>query len=600
MIDTIKHTDKLLKIKKKIFSKSQLAIYSFGLISFIISACAQITAPTGGKKDINPPSITHSTPPNFSTNFHQKEITIYFNEWIQPLTNTKAQVIISPNIQPFPKIDIARNILSIKFKDTLQANTTYSIYFGDNIKDNNEGNALTNFKFLCSTGSFIDSLKVKGSLQTTLDKIPDNTYLLLYKEKEDTAFTKKRPFYVSKVNSDGSFSLENIKNGAYRIYALSDKNGNYYYDLPTEAIAFTDSMTTINNNIDSLQLELFLPEDSVLRIYDFDKIVKGGILHLSFNKELSFNKDEITVTIPGNKSIIPIAIQDKTPKNMTVYLSKLSTDTNTLTLVIKNNNKLIDTLHVRTESKHFKQPVYFFNDTLAYKSLNILENKPLKLIASYYSLEKPDSIKMEITDTANTKIPFTISREEDMQTYLFTAAWKPGMKYRLSILDSALVDLAGNYNKKQQFSFLVSSIKKAGNLLITYELPQKNHNYIAILKDNTGKVLDKQILRDSQRVKINYGFLFAGTYNIEVIDDTNNNGIWNSGSFVYKTLPEKIYKESNPIIIKENWDADETVKVDFTKKTNLSTTSPSIKNNSSPILNSPSFNNPQTKGIFGQ
>jgi uncharacterized protein (DUF2141 family) len=75
--------------------------------------------------------------------------------------------------------------------------------------------------------------------------------------------------------------------------------------------------------------------------------------------------------------------------------------------------------------------------------------------------------------------------------------------------------------------------------LITYNLPLKNRNYIAILKDNTGKVLNKQILRDSQTVKIDYGILFSGNYSVEIIDDENNNGIWNSGSFINKTLPEK-------------------------------------------------------------
>ena len=151
------------------------------------------------------------------------------------------------------------------------------------------------------------------------------------------------------------------------------------------------------------------------------------------------------------------------------------------------------------------------------------------------------------------------------------------MKYKLTLSDSALSDLTGNYNKYQKISFSVTSIKKAGNLLITYELPQKNHNYIAILKDNAGKVLDKQILRDSQALKIDYGLLFAGTYSVEVIDDVNKNGIWNSGSFATKTLPEKIYKELKPIIIKENWDAEEIIKVDFSVKSSAPPKSPELK-----------------------
>jgi len=539
---------------------------------FIIISCAQPSTPTGGPRDTKAPVITKSNPPNFSTNFHQREIKIEFDEWIQPLTNAQNQVIISPNVVPFPKISAERNELTIKLKDSLQANTTYSIFFGDNLKDNNEGNAFSNFRYIFSTGNYIDSLKVKGSINTTLDKIPDNTYLLLYKEKEDSAFLKTRPFYITKVSTDGTFNLENVKEGDYRIYTLSDKNGNYFYDLATEAIGFTDSFYSIHSNLDTLNFELFMPEDSVLRIYSYDRIVKNGIFHLTLNRELSYTKDEITVSVLNDSTIQPIAFQKKdwnlaadAGSEMSVYFPGLKKDTANLTLILKNNGKFIDTLKIRTESRSAKNTISFFNDTTIYRSLTVFETKPLILISANYSLSNIDTSKIFITDTFKTKIPFSISRSEDLQTYIIIADWKSGMKYELTVQDSTLADLVGNYNKMQKFSISAQSVKKAGNLLITYQLPLNNHQYVANLKDNSGKVLDKQILRDSQTVKINYGLMKAGTFSVELVDDTNMNGIWNSGNFATKTLPEKIYKEPKPIIIKENWDAEEIIIVDFSK-----------------------------------
>lgn len=535
---------------------------------FIIASCAQISAPTGGQQDKTAPEIRFTNPANYSTNFTEKNIKIEFNEWIQPLSNPKNQVIISPDPEVFPKIEIARNELSIHFKETLQPNTTYSIFFGDNIKDNNEGNPFPNFKYIFSTGTFIDSLKLSGTLTSSMDKIPDNTFLLLYKEKEDSVFTQKRPFYITKVQPDGRFSMENVKEGDYKLFALNDKNGNYYYDLPTEAIAFTDSLTPIHGNLDSLSLELFMPEENTLRILEFDRSIKGGILQLTLNKELSFTKDEITVEILELKEVQPIAFQRKEAKKLTIYLPKLEKDSNSLTLIIKNNQQLVDTLRIKTESKNYKMPVSFFNDSTNYKTLNIFETQSLKLSADYYCLSEIDTSKIILRDTSNSSIRFNISRSEDLLTYYINAAWKANMKYSLEVQDSALVDLVGNYNKKQEISFLALSDKKAGNLLINYNLPQKNTNYIAILKDNSGKVLDKQILRDSQRVQIRYGLMPAGNYTVEVIEDRNQNGIWNSGNFYTKTLPEKIYKEIKPIIIKENWEAEENILVDFSKNLN--------------------------------
>ena len=539
----------------------------------IIASCAQITAPTGGERDKIAPKITVSNPPNSTINFHQKEIKIAFDEWIQPLTNPKAQVIISPDIEPFPNISIARNDLSIKFKDTLLPNTTYTIYFGDNIKDNNEGNVFANYKYIFSTGSFIDSLQVKGKVNTSLSKFPDNTYLLLYKEIDDTSFLTKRPFYITKVQSDGSFDLENVKEGNYKIYALSDKNNNYFYDLPTEEIAFTDSFYHIAGNLDSLNLELFLPEESTLRINEYDRTINGGVLHLTFNKQISPTKDEITTKIVQLPEISPIAFTENDSKKMSIYFPKLQSDTNAFSLVLYNNGNLIDTLQLRTTSKNYKNPISFFNDSIANKNPIVIETQSFKLVSSYYSLSTIDTAKISLTDTAQKNIPFTIQRSDDLQTYFIKADWKDAMQYKLQFQDSVLSDLVGNYNKKQEFLISTRSTKKAGKLLITYELPQNNANYIVFLKDNSGKVLDKQILRDSQRVQINYGLLLAGTYSVEIIDDVNKNGIWNSGSFVNKTLPEKIYKEPKPILIKENWDADETIKVDFTQKVSRNTSS---------------------------
>lgn len=43
---------------------------------------------------------------------------------------------------------------SVKFNDSLQANTTYSMNFGESIEDNNEGNPYRQFKYVFSTGSY--------------------------------------------------------------------------------------------------------------------------------------------------------------------------------------------------------------------------------------------------------------------------------------------------------------------------------------------------------------------------------------------------------------------------------------------------------------
>ncbi|HPA35145.1 MAG TPA: Ig-like domain-containing protein [Chitinophagales bacterium] len=548
------------------------------LISSMVISCAQIASPTGGDRDKTPPKAVAFMPPSGTTNFQKKEIKIEFDEWIQPLQNAKNQVIISPSIEPFPNISIARNELSIKWKQALDSNTTYSFFFGDNIKDNNEGNIMPDFKYIFSTGSYIDSLQVKGTVHTTLESVPENSYVLLYKDMEDSAFLQKRPFYISKIQSDGSFQLDHVKEGNYRVYGLSDKNNNYYYDLPTEAIAFSDSILYLSASIDTLSLELFLPEEMNWRIVAYDRVIKGGRLQIEWNKEMSATQDQFSVTLQDTLSPVqPVAFPMKDAKKLMIYFPGMPADTGTYTLYIRNKNQLLDSLQVRAESRRFGAPIPFFTDTMAYKNLRVIEGTPLQLTSVFYSLSPVDTSRILLTDTSGTVLPFSVSRADDWVTYSISADWKGEQMYKLVLLDSALSDLTGNYAKKQEFSFSAVSRKKCGKLLITYQLPEKNTQYIAILKDNSGKALHRHILRDSQAVQIDYGWLPAGMFTVEAVEDLNENGRWNSGNFALKTLPEKIYKVTKPIILKENWDAEETIPLDFSVPVHSSPLSPSSK-----------------------
>ncbi len=67
---------------------------------FVFSQCAQQMAPSGGIRDLYPPTLdtnklTPAIPANFSTNFDANEIVLQFNEYFvldKPLKN----IIITP------------------------------------------------------------------------------------------------------------------------------------------------------------------------------------------------------------------------------------------------------------------------------------------------------------------------------------------------------------------------------------------------------------------------------------------------------------------------------------------------------------------------
>ncbi len=221
----------------------------FSIFSFTVfeSGCAQIGAPTGGPKDTIPPVLVNANPKQFSTNISSNKITLTFDEYVD-VKDAQTDVLVSPYPKKNPSISFKLKTVTIKLKDSLQPNTTYSIDFGNAIRDNNEGNILKNFKYVFSTGNKIDSTEISGKIIIAETGKTDSTIMaLLYKNAYDSSVQKRKPDYMTTVKSDGSFHFSYLPKDKYRIYALKDGDGGKTYNSPTEMFAFADSDITTNN-----------------------------------------------------------------------------------------------------------------------------------------------------------------------------------------------------------------------------------------------------------------------------------------------------------------------------------------------------------------
>ncbi len=151
-----------MKIRNTIFFGTIAGL--FYLLSVIGSSCAQIGMPTGGARDTIPPKLLNSTPPNHSIHFKANKITLTFDEYVQ-LSNLQENLLVSPTPKINPNIDFKLKQVTIKIRDTLLPNTTYSFQLGNSIQDVNENNPFPNFTYVFSTGSYIDSLTFSGNVQ---------------------------------------------------------------------------------------------------------------------------------------------------------------------------------------------------------------------------------------------------------------------------------------------------------------------------------------------------------------------------------------------------------------------------------------------------
>ncbi len=209
--------------------------------------CAQQGSPSGGPRDEDPPRVTESGPANYSVRFSANKISITFDEFIV-LDNVNQELIVSPPMEEKPKIRLRKKTIIIELLDTLKENTTYTLNFGSSIKDLHEGNKLLNFEYVFATGDVLDSLSVKGTLRYAEDlSVPEDPIsIMLYDDLNDSVPLKNIPLYIGRSDDSGVFSVNNLRPGLYKVFALKDGNYNFLFDLPGEEIGFLDSSLIVN------------------------------------------------------------------------------------------------------------------------------------------------------------------------------------------------------------------------------------------------------------------------------------------------------------------------------------------------------------------
>ena len=225
---------------KRLFSVIKVLIrIAFGILLF--ASCANIGNITGGPKDSIPPVMIGSEPILKDTSFADDKVVIHFDEYFE-LKEITQEFVASPPFTENPDFKIKKRSLHVKFKEPLQDSVTYTLKFGNAIADFNEGNILKNFQFVFSTTSEVDSFAIAGNLRNASDlKVPENSFVLIFKSDEDSIPYKSLANYMSKIDSSGNFSIDNIKPGAYKIFAMSDLNTNKIADS-FEPRAFLDSL----------------------------------------------------------------------------------------------------------------------------------------------------------------------------------------------------------------------------------------------------------------------------------------------------------------------------------------------------------------------
>jgi uncharacterized protein (DUF2141 family) len=537
------------------------------LLALIQYRCANETAPTGGKEDSEPPQVKKMQPENYSTSFNASEINITFNEFIQD--NGFAQTLISPATDPAPVFRVNGRTLNIKLKAELQPNTTYTINFGSDLKDLNQANEYKNFKYVFSTGSYIDSAKVTGKVSNPdNEKELENIYVNLYKSNIENPVLSLKPSYFAKTDKAGNFSIENIKAGTYQLFALKDQNVNFIYDQPNELIGFNDTSIVANDTlIKNVSLVVFHESPKRIKLQTV-KSVEPGKIFLSYNAPVQtlkldsklFKEKYTTYTYPTKDTAI-IWFSDYYTKIDSVYLVANDTLLDTVRIELKTLAK--DSLFgsAKNSLKIVSQSLISTDKLKAavlpspYESLKIKWNRPIIEINDLKSAE----IRVD-SATESIKVYPKINKE-NAQELLIDFAMKPNKTYSVLFSDSMLTDIFGLQNKALTYRFSTAAEDAFGNIVLKATVTDISKHYIIQLMNAANEVVRELAMHNETEKKMNVDKVTAGVYHIRVLEDTNADATWNTGDLLLRRQPEKRIEMPGTHTLKGGWDLEIEVKL---------------------------------------
>ena len=198
----------------------------------LLESCAAVAPPLGGPRDRTPPRRVSSSPDSAARNVKQLFVRLNFSEPVVTKDLSK-NLLITPQLpddNPY-KLREDRSSITLLFEKPLDPNTTYSFNFREGVVDITEGLPAKNAALTFSTGPQLDSGKVSGTLTDVLTaRAVEGASIGLYRVADTAGVRKGRPYYTVLTDKEGKFSLNFLKAGEYRIYAVADKNNNGRYD----------------------------------------------------------------------------------------------------------------------------------------------------------------------------------------------------------------------------------------------------------------------------------------------------------------------------------------------------------------------------------
>jgi len=557
------------------------AVLVLGAMMFPSGCANTTTPPSGGPKDTIPPVLLKTVPLPGTVNVpvHKTQIKFTFDEYV--VVKEANNIFLSPPLEKKPKYRMQGKTLVVSFESDLDSNTTYTLDITGAVADNNEGNFFEGFTLVFSTGSQIDSMCLTGLVQdcNTLKPIKGAT-VLLYKDHADSAVFLHRPNAAAKTDEWGFFSLRNIQDTLYRVYAIRDANNNNIYEPDQESIAFLDEAyrpkTVFNDSIyefkkfnmkdtalclarkSDVELNVFREKPSKQFIVKKERVgLRTAFLtfmapdvNIHSMKIKGLPAEKLISQINPQKDSLELWVNDQRKMPDTLFLDINYDKTDTLGNLLPTDEtvKLALSKELRAELQKSSQRNVKHEDTIAvFKG----EADPTTVEQYGFRLEFKYPLIQEAWDSLSfwsvnprqqeKKEKYQVSRDPDnLRLYTVMPADKlmQGFDYHLKIPYRKFRDVNGFYNDSTELKVTLPNDEKLSSISMELSHVGKNRYIVDLLTEKRDKVIRSFIVESDQTLLFPY--VKAGKYCVRITEDRNGNGLVDTGNVLEHRQPEKV------------------------------------------------------------